>query len=267
MSFSIIVVILVIGFLYTRHHPPSRFRQKRETGWNSYLHIAYWGFVFAILGAVVTAVLMVSLDILSWIFDFFPYLLGSDYRTPLWGRELAFAPLLGKLAWGTLFALLTGAALAYGVAMSKAEELSNNIDAQMLEYAKLAQSDGMEQLLFESMKEKFLVLITLKSRKVYVGKVEQPRLLHGDLENIVIIPMLSGYRDKDTLKFVVQHKYSDFYEKNSITEESEGLQLRHFKTVILAREIDSASLFDLKTYVQFSLLSDTKADDASSITT
>ncbi|QEW08158.1 hypothetical protein [Nitrincola iocasae] len=92
MSFSIIVVILVIGFLYTRHHPPSRFRQKRETGWNSYLHLAYWGFVFAILGAVVTAVLMVSLDILSWIFDFFPYLLGSDYRTPLWGRELAFHP-------------------------------------------------------------------------------------------------------------------------------------------------------------------------------
>lgn len=256
MNVSLIVVILVIGFLYTRHHPPSRFRQKRETGWNSYLHIAYWGFAFSVLGATLTLLFMYLLNGLAWFFNVFPILFGQDYRFPLWGSQWMHATLVGNLAWGTLLALGLGAILAYGMAINQADAIFSSVDEQMKEYSKLAQSDGLEQLLFESMQERLLVLITLKSRKVYVGKVEQPRLLHGDLENIVIIPMLSGYRDKDTLKFIVLHSYSDYYVEHDITEKSDGLNLSHFRTVIPAREIESASMFDLETYINFSDLSE-----------
>jgi hypothetical protein len=141
--------------------------------------------------------------------------------------------------------------MAYGQAKSKGDEFKRDGKALMKEYGRLSQSDGLEHLLFQSMQDDLLVLITLKSRKVYVGIVQQPRFLHGDLENVVIIPMLSGYRDKDSLAFQISHSYREYYDKHDIREAEGRLTLSHFRTVIPTAEIESASLFDLQTYTQF----------------
>lgn len=251
MGVGIVVIVLVIGFLYTRNHPPTRFRQNRSTGWNSYLHIAQFGLGFSLLGASMVVTAMFGLNLLTFLLNFLASLFGGSGDFPLLGTVIFTHKLPANLSIGTITSLLLGAAAAYGMAISAKQSMEKNPNQTMLEYEKLA-SDGLERLLFDSMSKGLLILVTLKSRKVYIGKVKEPRLVHGDLENIVIIPMLSGYRDKDDLRFKVSHNYHAYYEKYNIQEHDGELRLDHFRTIIPTAEIDSASLFDLQTYQQFS---------------
>ncbi|MNP28323.1 hypothetical protein D3C76_1212820 [compost metagenome] len=96
-------------------------------------------------------------------------------------------------------------------------------------------------------------MLTLKSRKVYIGFIKQfahEQVALGD-EDIVIIPLISGYRDKDTLRFYESHSYVTFYDEHNIGPDSTPLCLDHFRVVIPREQIESVSLFDPKTYVAF----------------
>lgn len=61
----------------------------------------------------------------------------------------------------------------------------------------------MENILLESVERGLLLLVTLKSRKVYVGMIDEARFNQLDTNTLVLIPFMSGYRDKDTLTFVL----------------------------------------------------------------
>lgn len=62
--------------------------------------------------------------------------------------------------------------------------------------------------------------------------------------NIVLIPMLSGYRDSHTLKLSVEHNYSSWYAEHGITLDSEPKNAMAFRKVIMLDQIESFSLFD-----------------------
>lgn len=61
---------------------------------------------------------------------------------------------------------------------------------------------GYEVLIHEAHRENKLVLLNLKSRKVYCGEVIHPPApdLSGSLGCVKILPKLSSFRDKDTLE-------------------------------------------------------------------
>ena len=50
-----------------------------------------------------------------------------------------------------------------------------------------------------------LIFVTLKSCKVYIGYVDAPRIEYSHTQHLAIIPCISGYRDKDTLRYHEQH--------------------------------------------------------------
>lgn len=55
-------------------------------------------------------------------------------------------------------------------------------------------------------------MLTMDDRKVYVGKIIQlgePSETSGMDQDIVILPVMSGYRDKDNLKVVFTTYYKD----------------------------------------------------------
>lgn len=251
MGVVIVAVVLVIGFLYTYNHPPSRYRQKRTRGWNSYFHIAQYGFLFSVVGTFSVLVLMLVLNLLAILVDLVLNYLGVGYQFSSVGTALFTYLLFGHVAVGTLASLIAAALFAYGYAIRRRRQLEADDNAYLQEYTRLAQGDGLESLLCQSMKEGMLVMVTLKSRKVYVGRVEQSRMLNGDIDNLVLIPMLSGYRDWDHLQFFITHNYYNYYNQFDIHSDEGELRLEHFRVVIVAREVDSASLFDLKTYQQF----------------
>lgn len=251
MGVLLLAIILSIGFIYTNTDPASRFRQKRATGWNSYFHIAQHGIIYSALGCISVFLLILVLNLISWLLDLFPLLAGSEYRFPALGTLIFSYALPTGVAVGSVASLILASLIAYGKAVSQTSELENDFTKQMEEYEKLAKTDGLEHLLFQSMKNESLVRITMKSRKVYIGKVTQPRFMHGDFENIIVLPMLSGYRDKDSLKYVEEHSYSNHYKQNNITPTSEPLNLDHFRIVIPCSEIETVSLFDSNTYAKF----------------
>lgn len=115
----------------------------------------------------------------------------------------------------------------------------------------MAAMDGVESLLVQAIDDDMLIFVTLKSRKVYIGYVAAPRIEHSHTQHLSIIPYISGYRDKDTLRYNEQHRYYELYLSKGITADSSGLNLQHFRHVIPMDQVEAVSLFDTNTYVSF----------------
>jgi hypothetical protein len=78
----------------------------------------------------------------------------------------------------------------------------------------------LDKLFFLSYIQNIFLLITMSDRKVYVGRVinlGEPNEKQGPDQEISIVPVFSGYRDKDTLSVKLNHSYAnnddaqDFY--------------------------------------------------------
>jgi len=236
-----IAVILVSGFIFTNKYPPARFRQKRSTGWDAYFHVAQWGTVIAIASSFLYFLIdkfdVVSV-ILGWFSETVPSLLKG---TGLNNLEI-------KIGFWVLLTLLI--AYLVGVYMDRRYQ-----DPRLLFQiiAEIASKDHMEAIILDSSSTQATVLISLSTRKCYVG------ICYGDLSyengessSLAILPMLSGYRDKDNLGVEFQSNYYSHYEENGIIEgKHEKLTLDHFKVVINKADIETISYFDLETYTKF----------------
>lgn len=111
-------------------------------------------------------------------------------------------------------------------------------------YKRLAQSSGIEQLLYQCMEEGELAHVTLKSRRIYIGMIHTATLEYEKTANIVLIPMLSGYRDGKNMQLCIEHNYSKWYAEHDITLDSEPKSAMDFRKVIMLDQIESISLFD-----------------------
>jgi hypothetical protein len=168
------------------------------------------------------------------------------------GKSLKIAMwIVGTVVLATVFGLLNKAWYAYG-------------DHKFEALVKAAKNHPLETLAIEASATLAPVIFTLKSRKFYVGWVIRPPLEHGKIEHIAFIPLLSGYRDKDTLKIVVTTNYDTHYESIGLLREIAGLEgppklisnltFDDFRVVCPVSEIENLSFFDFQTYNQFKLL-------------
>lgn len=75
----------------------------------------------------------------------------------------------------------------------------------------------IEVLTVEAMKEEELVELTLKSRDSYIGFAARISSLNVDDPDIELVPVLSGYRNKDTLEWIPTMDYSsDVFETRRV---------------------------------------------------
>lgn len=243
----IIMVVLVCGFWYTENHYQSRIRQARSNGWNSYFYVAMHGCKFAIQGFFVISVFFLLLLITTWIFNiislFWPELHANFYS---WMTDVKI------MSYPMFFVLsmLMAGWLAYQQGV-KAKQALENEETRQQAYREMAAQDGIESLLVQAIDEGKLIFVTLKSRKVYIGYVAAPRMEHQDTQHLAIIPYISGYRDKDTLRYHEQHRYYDLYLSKNITADSSPLNLKHFRHVIPMEQVEAISIFDTETYKSF----------------
>ncbi|MDU1573532.1 MAG: hypothetical protein E7J63_04225 [Pantoea sp.] len=244
----VIMVVLVCGYWYTENHYPSRTRQARSSGWIAYFYVAMHGAKFALQGFFGVALIYVALFLLSLLLSvphlFFPDYAVQDYYSWLTRTTLMNYPLFFELG-------LALAALRAWRAGEAARRAMRDGKSSMAEYRKVAREDGMESLLLQAIEEEKLVFVTLKSRKVYIGYVAAPRIEHTQTQHLALIPYISGYRDKETLRFCEQHRYYELYLAQNITPDSEPLNLQHFRHLIPMAEVEAVSLFDVATYKIF----------------
>ncbi|WP_445494056.1 hypothetical protein [Photorhabdus sp. SF281] len=246
----LILVVLVCGYFYTSNHLPSRFKQKEAVGWNAYFDVALHGSLFLLQGIILAIGLWAVLACIMFLLNA-PLHLGASY-TPF---TFAFS-ILSSDIWGLKLPLIFIVTLTIIRCISSARAASKELkdpEKRIKLYKEIASTNSVEKILFESLEADLLVLVTLKSRKVYVGMVDESRFESLDTDTVVLIPFLSGYRDKDTLTFHVEHNYAIHYAERRITLKSEPLSVHHYRHALPREQIESISLFDFETYEAFQL--------------
>lgn len=245
----IVMIVLVCGYWYTNNHYQSRVKHARSNGWNSYFQVALHGckfFLYGILASAVIWMLACSLDVLLNV----PLLFNDRLYAPTnihgWMADKAFMAEPFLLWLAAIFAIV----VAF-TAGNQAKLALQDGDNRLKAYREVAKTDAMENLLIQAIDEDRLIFVTLKSRKVYIGYVAAPRFEHSEMAHLSIVPYISGYRDKDTLRFIECHRYVDHYLQHEITGESEPLNLQHFRNIIPMEQIESVSIFDTATYHSF----------------
>lgn len=233
------MVLMVCGYWYTSRDLSTRFKIKRSFGWDVYFLVALYGCIFVLQGVIATGLIwLVLLGISAAVNGL--HLLPGDYAD--WQMEFmnwSFlgiqAPVVIMLAFSILFCL-------YRSNWAGSARLDG--DSRKKLYKRLACSNGIEQLLYQCMEEGELALVTLKSRRIYIGMIHTATLEYDKTANVVLIPMLSGYRDGKTMNLCIEHNYSKWYADHDITLDSEPKSAMGFRKVIMLDQIESLSLFD-----------------------
>ncbi|MDE1476538.1 hypothetical protein [Xenorhabdus bovienii] len=244
----LVLVVLVCGYFYTSNHLPSRFKQKEAVGWNAYFDVALHGSLFLLQGVILSILLWLALLLFMVLLNA-PLCLGVQYSPFTFAFSILHSSILG-LKVPLIFILGLTIVRCISSARSAAKDLSDPEKRREL-YREIASHNSVEKILFESIELGLLVLVTLKSRKVYVGMIDTSRFESLDTDTVVLIPFLSGYRHKDTLTFQVEHNYATHYFENGITFGSVPLSFYHYRHVLPREQIESISLFDAKTYDVF----------------
>ncbi len=106
-------------------------------------------------------------------------------------------------------------------------------------------TNSLERLLYRAAVETTLVQVTLKDGKVYVGWVDRlpPDPASPDAY-LQLLPITSGYRDKDTKTITFTTHYDQIYEQ-------EDVEPSDFMKVVPIANIDSAGHFREDVYLHF----------------
>ncbi|MER2472862.1 hypothetical protein [Photorhabdus laumondii] len=246
-----ITFVLICGYKYIDSDIPSKIELQKAQGWNAYFQVALKGGEFLIAGFVMAVFINVLLYLAMYIMNV-PAYLGAKYTqftfaTDLNGLRYATASFF---SWIVVISTVLMSISQASIAKNRSENYAYRIKA----IRNNAKKDSVNELLLESLECGLLVMVTLKSRKVYVGMVDEAKFYnfhtHSDAM-VSIIPFISGYRDKDSLSFTVEHNYTDIYSGKDITLNSEPLSVYLFRHILPIDQIESFSLFDVDTYISF----------------
>jgi len=126
--------------------------------------------------------------------------------------------------------------LALGVALPVAVNAVVDKETAYLKTA-LRYGDELLQLFLQSAQIQEPVIITLDSRKVYVGYVTVSPTFREQDAYVVLLPALTGYRAQETLQVHLEVDYISLWTADKSLEEK-------FKTVIPVASIKAAHIFD-----------------------
>lgn len=211
----LIFPVLVAGFVACHIHPIHSYKLHRYEGQYLYLKSAELGvkcFAMASLAAAVGHYwLPDSISVGSETFDL---TLSTFFASAM--KVLGFdSAEATKIAW---FFLLSASTFLSSVIIKCWGHLSlryrfGTWDAKIFVIGEILEDSPLDYLLFKlSLEKDKQVMLTMDDRKVYVGKVinlGEPSETSGMDQDISIIPLMSGYRNKDNLKVEFTTDYGE----------------------------------------------------------
>ena len=118
-----------------------------------------------------------------------------------------------------------------------------------------AAGDLVELLIAESIDRAKLIEVSLRGGKAYIGFPLRSRITRWPESHMSMLPMSSGYRNKDTMELEITTHYAPViaeYIENTLTApEQLAEELSDFRVVIPRAEIVSARLFDPDVHQRF----------------
>ena len=234
----LVVFVLVSGYVYSHNHLPSRYKMAKSDGWNLYFQVARRGTEIAIISAGICIIIDMTDIIGILIKQYFGLMYSSDFKQlPLSHHQLKL------LTWG-VFTI----SLSYLAAFVRAIKY-NNVKKNLILLRNVVEDNPLEFFIInetltfvDDAQDSRVVCITLSSGKVYIGFcVGGNNVTHGNLEHIKIIPIRSGYRDKDKQELKIKNNYEEYFLKQNV-------DISEFVIVIPTSEITSYQNFDLAAY-------------------
>lgn len=238
MALLLLLPLLVSGFLVCLKDPTIYCRLHRYEGQMLYLQVGRYGIYCFLMAMAITAVVVGAVSHYWGIFcpgwlqpappaagaeaaaavcfpvnlDFLGALgkvaAGVGISSPDFSQTAAFLVIAGllTLVMPTLWSWLT-------VRSIKKELKANDRDEiEMFLLSRSVRHSPICSALVKAFAFKRPVMITMDDRKVYVGHIVDigaPTEVTGVDQEIALIPSVSGYRDKDTMKVVYTTDYSD----------------------------------------------------------
>lgn len=218
MPYNLLLLPLLGGFLFLHLCHRFRFRAQRLDGNRLLVESAVAGAVLLLLSRLLVTTFGITR---------LGQLLGGWWTT--------FAPF--PFSETSAISLLIGPLLAYcinariGLAEAKSAEIARHGNAFI-------------QLLHQANEQEQLISITLDTRKWYVGMVaESPNLDPTELY-FRLIPILSGYRDKDTLRTYRTVSYQEILQNPDFNP-------AEFTITLPLKDVKIANLFDANAYQDY----------------
>lgn len=256
MFLLLILPILVSGFITLHIVPAYFYRLHRQEGQYLYIQAARYG-VYNLLWILLGMFFAFS----SHYFDFN---LPSCIAEFLLTQNLLTRQLLAiQVGWTVTIAILLLLfpwlrwlafwffAVAYQCYHAKALRFSTKAVKPWLIEPLLSDSP-LDQLLFKASieKEDMPIMLSMSDRKVYVGVISsmgEPNESAGADQEIVIRPIMSGYRDKDTLAV----RFTTIYEVDQNQADAQSSK-DEIELVLKQDEIVSATKFSWAAHSVFS---------------
>lgn len=240
MGVTLVAIALVSGYIFAHQHLSSRYKLSRTQGWHSYFYVAYRGVIFSLASAAI-CFLIDYFDCISKTIKPMGYLLSDFDGLLLNLHDIKVG------AWA--ITAITLAQFSGWFSRLYYHLLPNRKDKKL---QKIVAENHLESFVFEASYTQFPIIVTLASRKTYVGICYGDELTNGELDSLAILPYISGYRDKNDLTFEDTTNYFDHYDKEGILDGSNTeLGLNDFRVVLPRSEIETYAFFDLDTFIKF----------------
>lgn len=242
----LILPILISGFVHLSRYPKEKLKLHRYDGQLLYLKSAKHGVVYLIITSFLCfllkdfAIANHSFQPVTWLIDTIKSRDLSNEKIST--SEVQFAWLLVISFLTIIFSYFcTCLAQLYTFSLDALSERYYGNKVQSISYlGDILKDSPIDSLFYNSFSNLKAILITLKSKKVYVGIVNQlgePNESSLPNQEISIVPALSGYRSSDKLKVIFTNDYDELdSNENDIS------------TIIKVCEIETASWFNAEVY-------------------
>ncbi|MGG5287899.1 hypothetical protein [Pseudomonas shirazensis] len=206
MGFLLVLPILICGFIYCKYNFYDKTLIAKYEGQSLYLHIA-------MRGLVLTLPWLAIVFLIEWATDGFfglAEVLTDRGFTALNERHL-FSTMLVAILTAPLYAYLA-AKVRFKITRYR-HGLNNDYLTRSFILETMLPTSTHQALLLDSLFNKRLYMFSMEDRKVYIGWVKyfgnlQDHDSNND-EGFSIIPVYSGFRDKDQLTV----EFTTFYDK------------------------------------------------------
>ncbi|EPL6454726.1 hypothetical protein N0G65_001867 [Providencia rettgeri] len=246
MLVLLIIPLLVSGYIILTTHPYHFYRLHRYDGQLLYMKSAtfgLWCFFWTIIISYVIKWCFPSFHLVTLVREQLDLKLAiGTERMLVWGILLSCGAII--LAWG--WSVFARKLLIYRVKLVNYlwSIDSSNIDYENIVMLRIRQElineNPMDEIFFDSLVDRRPILITLQNKKAYIGIVNalgEPNEKEGPNQYISILPIISGYRNKDTLKLVLENEYKEFEDADT-------------SIVFPLVEVAQVSWFDMKIHNQ-----------------
>jgi hypothetical protein len=243
-SITVALVVLAAGWIFARLWLRTRYMALKEAGHPQYFSAAVAGVFLLLLGASMHA----------WASSAFP----AWYPT-LDGVFLSVLPEGDEKSSGMTHAQLVAFASCATWSLFLAGLLPWLLNIPLQSNARLLRAtmkragafDAVEHITSHALDCGILVALTLKNKKVYVGNPVSLSTLDIERKWLVLIPVLSGYRNDPDMTFDLPTNYGEVYQKIFRDRPEDAPRLiGEFRVVLAVSEVVSIGTFNVNTYYE-----------------